>query len=373
VVRHDNTFEIFIDQKSVRKGNLHEDLDPPVNPPKEIDDPADVKPTDWVDEPKINDPSASKPEDWDENAPQTIIDEDAVKPEEWCVDCPSKIPDPETEKPEDWDDESDGTWEAPLVDNPICHDTGCGVWERPRIPNPNFKGKWHRPQIPNPEYKGPWAARKIANPNYFEDENPHKLHPMGGVGFELWTMQESIEFDNIFIDTNEDAAFEFASQTWAKKHTLEKAKDANDDDGSTLDSIMSSLTDLSSGKLGILIAALIGVVTVVILLLVYCCSSGKDEAPPRREGGSRAHTPKDGKDPKQDGKDPKQDGKDPKQDGKDPKQDGKDPKQDGKVTQDPTEPPEDGSSTDKEQEQHPSVPKEKNTKSKVTKRTKKAP
>ena len=40
---------------------------PSVNPPKEIDDPEDKKPADWVDEAKIDDPDASKPDDWDES------------------------------------------------------------------------------------------------------------------------------------------------------------------------------------------------------------------------------------------------------------------------------------------------------------------
>lgn len=28
------------------------------------------------------------------------------------------IPDPDAEKPEDWDDEVDGEWEPPMIDNP---------------------------------------------------------------------------------------------------------------------------------------------------------------------------------------------------------------------------------------------------------------
>lgn len=61
--------------------NLLEDMEPPVNPPKEIDDPTDFKPDDWVDEAKIVDPVAVKPDDWDENAPRRIIDPDAKMPE----------------------------------------------------------------------------------------------------------------------------------------------------------------------------------------------------------------------------------------------------------------------------------------------------
>jgi len=30
------------------------------------------------------------------------------------------VPDPNATKPATWDDEEDGVWEAPLVDNPAC-------------------------------------------------------------------------------------------------------------------------------------------------------------------------------------------------------------------------------------------------------------
>ena len=61
--------------------------------PKEIDDPEDKKPDDWVDDSMMDDPEDKKPEDWVEEA---------------------KIVDPDAKKPEDWDDEEDGEWEAPV-------------------------------------------------------------------------------------------------------------------------------------------------------------------------------------------------------------------------------------------------------------------
>jgi hypothetical protein len=42
------------------KGTLLEDFTPSVNPPKEIDDTDDKKPSDWVDIQKIADPEARK-------------------------------------------------------------------------------------------------------------------------------------------------------------------------------------------------------------------------------------------------------------------------------------------------------------------------
>ena len=89
IVRPDNTFDVQIDSVSVKvrarvgcewsrggvgvvwrlcvraaftprgqSGSLLEEMDPPVNPSKEIDDPNDKKPEDWVDEAKIPDVAA---------------------------------------------------------------------------------------------------------------------------------------------------------------------------------------------------------------------------------------------------------------------------------------------------------------------------
>lgn len=77
----------------------------------------------------------------------------------------------EAVKPHDWDDEEDGEWEAPVIDNPVCS-VGCGKWEPPKISNPAYKGKWHAPKIDNPEYRGVWKPRQIPNPDYFLDETP---------------------------------------------------------------------------------------------------------------------------------------------------------------------------------------------------------
>jgi hypothetical protein len=45
-------------RREAKKGSLLEDFNPPVNPEKEIDDPKDSKPADWVDDPN---PRASRP------------------------------------------------------------------------------------------------------------------------------------------------------------------------------------------------------------------------------------------------------------------------------------------------------------------------
>lgn len=86
----------------VNSGSLLEDFSPPVNPPKEIDDPEDSMPEDWDEREKIPDPDATKPDDWDEDAPFRISDPDAVKPDGWLDEEPEMIPDPTSQKPDDW-------------------------------------------------------------------------------------------------------------------------------------------------------------------------------------------------------------------------------------------------------------------------------
>ncbi|KAL6891227.1 calnexin [Trichoderma longibrachiatum] len=223
IVHPNNTFSIKQNGVETKAGSLLEDLSPPINPPKEIDDPNDSKPEDWVDEARIPDPEAVKPEDWDEDAPFEIVDEDAVKPEDWLEDEPTTIPDPEAQKPEDWDDEEDGDWIPPTVPNPKCDDvSGCGPWSKPMIRNPNYKGKWSAPYIDNPAYKGVWAPRKIKNPDYFEDKTPANFEPMGAIGFEIWTMTNDILFDNIYIGHSIEDAEKLANETFFVKHAIEK-------------------------------------------------------------------------------------------------------------------------------------------------------
>lgn len=228
IVKPDQTFELLINGESKKTGSLLEDFTPSVEPPKEIDDADDKKPEDWVDEATFKDPEAVKPEDWDEDAPFEIPDEDATKPEDWLEDEPLTIPDPEAEKPEDWDDEEDGDWIPPMVSNPKCDEvSGCGPWSKPMIKNPAFKGKWTAPIIDNPAWKGVWKPRKIANPAYFEDKTPANFEPMGAIGFELWTMNEDILFDNIYIGHSIEDAAAFRKETFdVKKPNEEKAEKA---------------------------------------------------------------------------------------------------------------------------------------------------
>ncbi|KAI1336450.1 calreticulin precursor [Xylariaceae sp. FL0016] len=229
IVHPNNTFTINKSGETVREGSLLEQFSPAVNPEAEIDDPKDSKPEDWVDEARIPDPEAKKPEDWDEDAPFEIVDEEATMPEDWLEAEPLTVPDPEAQKPEDWDDEEDGDWIPPTVPNPKCADaSGCGPWSKPTKKNPDYKGKWTAPYIDNPAYKGVWAPRKIKNPDYFEDKTPANFEPMGAVGFELWTMQNDILFDNIYIGHSVEDAQKLAEETFFKKNAVEKALEEAD-------------------------------------------------------------------------------------------------------------------------------------------------
>ncbi|KAI1318370.1 hypothetical protein EDD11_006708 [Mortierella claussenii] len=222
IVRPDQSFEVRINNEVSATGSLLDSFQPPVNPLKEIDDPKDTKPSNWVEEAKISDPKATKPEDWDEEAPPRILDEKATKPSDWLDDEEAEVPDPDAVKPEDWDDEEDGDWIAPTIPNPKCQDHGCGQWVRPFIANPAYKGKWSAPLIDNPEYKGIWAPRKILNPDYFEDLQPSNFDKIGAVGFEIWTMQKDILFDNIYIGHSVSDAEALAAESWEIKYAAEK-------------------------------------------------------------------------------------------------------------------------------------------------------
>lgn len=218
ILQPTNNFELFLDDKSVGKGNLLDDLDPPINPPKEVVDPDDTKPADWDERPQIDDPSANKPDDWDEDAPKTIEDSSAKKPHDWLENEPKYIPDPSAKKPDDWED-MDGEWEAPLIENPACAEaSGCGEWKAPMVSNPEYKGKWKPPKIDNPNYKGKWEPRMMPNPDYFFDENPFSsLEPIGALTYELWSMADNIAFDNLIVTSDLEAANLLQHLTWQDK------------------------------------------------------------------------------------------------------------------------------------------------------------
>jgi len=193
----DQSYEVQIDGVKKESGKLAEDWDFLL--PKEIDDPTDKKPSDWVDEPEMDDPDAKKPDDWDAE-PETVADPDA-------------------KMPEDWDDEEDGAWEAPTIPNPKFK----GAWKAKKIPNPAYKGLWKAKQIANPEYKGEWVHPLIPNPDYVEDkELHHRCNGCTHIGFELWQVKAGTIFDDILVTDSLEEAKEYADKTFNKKKGPEK-------------------------------------------------------------------------------------------------------------------------------------------------------
>merc|ERR1712178_333113 len=183
IVKPDNTYEVQIDMNKVDSGSLAEGWD--FLEPKQIRDPEEKKPTDWVDEAEIDDPEDKKPAGYD--------------------DIPAKIADPKAKKPDDWDDESDGTWEAPQIDNP------------------EFKGAWKAKRIKNPAYKGIWAPKKIANPAYVDDDQLYSYDSFAFVGIDIWQVKSGTIFDNLLITDDVAYAKEHAEKTWKAQKDGEKA------------------------------------------------------------------------------------------------------------------------------------------------------
>jgi len=155
-----------------------------------INDPAQSKPADWVDEAMINDPEDVKPEGYD--------------------DIPAQIVDPDAKKPDDWDSELDGEWEAPT------------------IPNPEFKGPWSAKRIDNPLYKGPWVHPQIDNPDYHEDSELYHFKSFGAVGLEIWQVESGSVFDNILVTDSLEEAEEARKPILLRKDQESALKEVED-------------------------------------------------------------------------------------------------------------------------------------------------
>jgi len=184
VVKPDNTYEMYIDQEVKESGKLEDDWK--FLEAKEIDDPSDKKPSDWVDDAQMDDPEDKKPADWDSES--------------------EKIVDPDAKKPDDWDDEEDGKWEAPT------------------IPNPKHKGTWHARRIPNPAYKGTWKPKQIPNPKYEADDKLYLIRkPLTHVAIDVWQVKSGTIFENIVIADNYAEVKAIEDATWKATKDAEKA------------------------------------------------------------------------------------------------------------------------------------------------------
>ncbi|KAK0408413.1 hypothetical protein QR680_003941 [Steinernema hermaphroditum] len=190
VLNADNTYEVQIDGEKVESGDLESDWD--LLPAKKIKDPDAKKPEDWDEREYIDDPEDSKPEDWEK---------------------PEHIPDPEAKKPEDWDDDMDGEWEPPMIDNP------------------EYKGDWKPKQIKNPEYKGKWIHPEIDNPEYTPDDELYLYNDWGAIGIDIWQVKSGSIFDNILVADSIEDAQAHAAETFDKLKEEEKTKkEAHDEE-----------------------------------------------------------------------------------------------------------------------------------------------
>jgi calreticulin len=192
IVNPDGTYEVLIDNESAQKGDLTEDWD--FLPAKMIKDPEAKKPEEWDDRAKIDDPEDVKPEDWEQ---------------------PEHIADPDATKPGDWDDEMDGEWEPPMIDNP------------------DYKGEWKPQQKDNPEYKGKWVHPEVENPEYNADEAASiaKYDEVCKLGFDLWQVKSGTIFDNVLITDDVEEAKRIGDETWGEtKDAEKKMKDEQDEE-----------------------------------------------------------------------------------------------------------------------------------------------
>merc|ERR1711935_938214 len=146
--------------------------------------------------------SGNLADDWDFLKPKMIKDPAQSKPSDWVDDA--KMDDPEAEKPEGWDDESDGEWEAPMIDNP------------------EYKGEFKPKKIDNPDYKGPWVHPEIANPEFEDDLNMYSYASHAYVGFDLWQVKAGTIFDNIIVTDDPAEAEALLAETYTKNIAGEK-------------------------------------------------------------------------------------------------------------------------------------------------------
>merc|ERR1711937_614479 len=146
--------------------------------------------------------SGSLVEDWDFLPPKEIKDPDQSKPEDWVDE--EMMDDPEDAKPEGWDDDMDGEYEAPMIDNP------------------DYKGEWKPKRIKNPDYKGPWVHPMIPNPEYELDETIYNYKDLGAIAFDLWQVKSGTIFDNLIVTDSEEEAEAFMKETYGAMKDAEK-------------------------------------------------------------------------------------------------------------------------------------------------------
>merc|ERR1719468_1242741 len=142
----------------------------------------------------------------------------------------------------------DGDWEAALISNPVCSSApGCGPWQQPMIDNPD----------------------------YYHDAEPFKMTPLGGIGIELWTMSDSIYFDNILITDNVALADNLAKETYDLKMSVIDATSGN---------IFKRILDYSNKNPWLYAVYVVLVGLPLVLIITFCCTGSSS----KNEGGDKS-------------------------------------------------------------------------------------
>merc|ERR1712031_114053 len=124
--------------------------------------------------------------------------------DDWEFLKPKTIKDPAISKPKDWDDEDDGEWEPPMIDNP------------------EYKGEWKAKKIDNPDYKGEWEHPMIDNPDFVDDPLVYSYESFAVAAFEIWQVKAGSIFDNVIITDSIEEADALAKSTFLANKDGEK-------------------------------------------------------------------------------------------------------------------------------------------------------
>lgn len=225
IIRPNRDVEIRINGQVAKAGNLYESksfMTPSLEVAEYIPDETAEKPADWDDREYVIDESVPKPADWDETyGSMWIPNPEITKPEGWNDDenVPKYVRDPSAVKPAEWNDEEDGEWIEPFIKNPECLN-GCGLWEAPKVINPDYIGEWVAPSIENPNFKGEWTPPLIKNPAVVTSEVLSQ--DITAIGFDIWSMQADIMFNNIYVGNSVEEAEKIGNETFVPQLALEQ-------------------------------------------------------------------------------------------------------------------------------------------------------
>lgn len=116
--------------------------------------------------------------------------------------------------------------------------------------------------IDNPNYRGPWKPRKIKNPNYYNDQFPFKMSSIDAVAFELWTISDGIQFDNVLITDSVDVA------NYVLDHTYQLKKEISD---AETDNWFVKMVKETNKKPWLWIVYVLIIAVPMLLFIGYCC------------------------------------------------------------------------------------------------------